>query len=125
GGGLDPNCYFMAPVWLAERDRGPLSDFLSQMVIAGIQFNDDLRPRYANGHVNWYFQINADWGGSWRSRSMGEHTFPFDLVLFSATPLHDPRFEDTELEPGVPLRRVILKAPAARFQVVPGTHAPP
>jgi heavy metal sensor kinase len=130
GSGLDPNVYHMAPVWLAERGRGRLSEYLSRMAITAIQFNEEALPRfneevqsrYAHGHANWYFQINAEYGTSWRSRSMAERTFPFDLARFAATPLHDPRYDDTELEPGVSLRRVILKAPAARLQIVPANR---
>src|SRR5262249_33551955 len=70
-----------------------------------------------------YFQINTVGSRrivSWYSRSMENESFPFDDKKFASTELVRPVFDDTELEPGVPLRRVTLKASVGQFKFRPG-----
>jgi heavy metal sensor kinase len=110
------------PVWLGERAGGPLAWHMHSLFAGTIRFNEDLMPRDAGGHVAEYFQINNDSGLVWHSRSMGGRSFPFDGSLLGSTPLLEPRKDETELEPGVRVRRLVLKSPVAGVVFTPAAQ---
>jgi heavy metal sensor kinase len=90
-----------------------------QRSVTDIKFNEvvlstALDPRSLGNQVTEFFQVNSD-RAVWHSSSMGERSFAFDLETFKNAPLHTPQFDDTELEPGLALRRVTLKVPVARY----------
>jgi heavy metal sensor kinase len=118
--GLNANFLLVLPLWLTDAGRNSYFESLQRRFITEIQFHEDDLPRYGDGRVQEYFQIDSEEGNPWRSRSMKDRSFPFAVSVFRNTPLHEARFTDTELEPGLTVRRVTLKAPVARFLFVPG-----
>lgn len=120
--GLDPNGTLLLPIWLMERGHNPTFDYMMWTLPAEIQFNEEVLPRYADGQVAEYFQINTEAGKAWRSSSLGENSLPYSRTAFESAQLLDPRFDELELRPGVIVRRVTLKAPVARTKFFPPTR---
>src|SRR5262249_36299996 len=104
----NPTGFALAPVWLAERHRGPLAEYFHRRLAAEIQIQEDALTPFGDGQVAEYFQINSERGRPCRSRSMGDLEFPFDPNTFKT----NPEFDDTEIH-GVPVRRVRVRAPVA------------
>jgi signal transduction histidine kinase len=112
--GLDPNGFLLAPIWLSERNRNPRTDYLRGLFMAQIRFKEEDLPRLGDVQLNEYFQINSETGAVWRSHSMGDRSFPFSPAIISNTQLLDWHMDDTEIEPGISVRRVTLKVAVAR-----------
>ena len=128
--GDDPTSYLTAPLWLqatnsrqdrfAERPPNPWADFLIRLAMTEIQFNEDALHRDGEEHVQEeYFQINSESGKYWHSHSLGDRFLPFDPSLFAQMQMHKPNLDNVELEPGLMVRRVMLKAPVAKQKVFP------
>jgi heavy metal sensor kinase len=117
--GHNPNGWLMVPQWVAQGAPTRLYFALSHLAAPEIHFVEELLPLMADGGPTEYFQINSfnSEGGStvWRSRSLGEHTLPFDAKAFAGHQaydwMYDWRFDDVEVAPGHTVRRVILKLP--------------
>jgi signal transduction histidine kinase len=63
-----------------------------------------------------FIQVSSDDGGWWASRSLGDHRLPASEILRQEP---DPsRYDTIELPNGVTARRVIVKAPIARYSHV-------
>jgi two-component system, OmpR family, heavy metal sensor histidine kinase CusS len=74
----------------------------------------------ADGQVAEYFQIDSGRGSSYSSPSLGTRFFFLDVNAFAPDEVLHWEFNDTFLQPdGVPVRRVILKASAARLPPPP------
>jgi heavy metal sensor kinase len=70
----------------------------------------------ADGPVAEYFQIDGSRGVSYHSPSLGDRFFPLDINTFAPDQILYWEINNTFLLPdGIPVRRVILKAPAARI----------
>jgi heavy metal sensor kinase len=114
--GLDVTGTFWLSLWLTEHN--PLAEFLYRASVTNFQYvegeHDEVLPGYANGQITEYFQINSDTGKVWSSRSMGAHTFHVDMGLLQMIQRDKPEFDDIELSPGIPLRRVTLRASIPR-----------
>jgi heavy metal sensor kinase len=82
--------------------------------------NNDLLE-HVDEEVAEFFQINSAWGSVYRSQKMEGRSFDFDPGVFKSKVV-DEQFDDARLGPNLKLRRVTLKAPAARF--VPFGGAP-
>jgi heavy metal sensor kinase len=125
--GLNPNGYALMPVWLAEGTRGALAYHIYRAAASEIQLAEEDLPEYVEGAEEQYFQINQEWGGFWRSQSMGTDFFPFDPEQFARTRVFEWAFDDIELRPGLLVRRVTLKAPGSRYRVfwLPGPLSRP
>jgi heavy metal sensor kinase len=124
GVGADANGYLLAPIWFAERNSWPWSEYFRRRRVAEIHFDEDVISRYAADQVIEYFQINGQEGGEWRSRSMGTRAFPFSQDFAARIKPHELRFDDARLEPGVAVRRVTLKVPVTRYLVYPPQRPP-
>jgi heavy metal sensor kinase len=111
----DPYGYALAPIWLSARHQGPLHEWMHS-ILTEIQFDEEILSESTENQLAEYYQINLDRYRVWHSRSMGEHSFSFNSTQFSTT----PQWADVELEPGVQLRLVRLKAPVANFVYPPG-----
>lgn len=114
-----PNGHLLLPLWLAEYgfDR-PLAFRAYHMLAHELQFSEEVLPRYHDGQVTEYFQVNSEMGSTWRSRTMDGHAFPFEPEDLTRTNLFDPKFDDYELAPGHVVRRVRVKAPITRIRNV-------
>src|SRR5439155_5556778 len=88
----------------------PLAFRLSRLSAAELVFPEGFLSQHADTPDAAYYQVNSDWGGGWRSPSLGARSFPFDPAQFARTPLYDWKFDDAELPSGVAVRRVTLKA---------------
>jgi two-component system, OmpR family, heavy metal sensor histidine kinase CusS len=108
----------LSPLWAGTTCKGPLAGRMYNLCGTEIQFNEEDIPPFPDGPVTEYFQITSEWGNSWRSRSLGEHSFPVSAKDFETLRLFDWRFDNPEVEPGVSVRRVTLNAPVARFRYV-------
>lgn len=123
--GLNPNAQVLMPLWVAEGTPGTLAFRLHRIMSNDIQINEEDLTHIGDGDVTEYFQINSEWGNTWRSQSMEEYFFPFDPKQFARTALFTWKFDDTVIRPGVPLRRVTLKAPISRYRILWVPHRPP
>src|SRR5207244_7472728 len=79
-----------------------------------IELNEEDLPRYDAGRVAESFQINAEVGISWRSKSLGEGAFPFypDQLKTTSVQLLQSQFDEIEMKPGETVRRVRFLAPS-------------
>ncbi len=120
--GLDPNGCLFLPIWLvdAEHHRSTYFERLLRRSRSEIQLDEKDLPPPADGQVKEYIQIDSEGGSTWRSQSMVNRFFPFDASMFATVPMYVPKFDDTELAPGLRVRRVILKAPVAHLLIIPG-----
>ncbi|HXG10774.1 MAG TPA: ATP-binding protein [Gemmataceae bacterium] len=106
--GLSPNGYVLVPVWVAESVESPLNAPFQ------IQLQEENLLTSEEEDTSYYYQINSSWGPSWRSRSLGDRWLPFNPGRFADKVL-DWEADDVELERGLVVRRVVLKAPVARI----------
>jgi signal transduction histidine kinase len=120
--GLTPSGAAAVPVWAMASQRGPVSFELYRRFLTGIRLNqDDLvhhsegvtADHRAEGQAADYFQIDTSWGASYRSPSLGSRSLPTETM--AAVDPGMPEFDDVQLEPGVPVRRVVLKTSMVRL----------
>jgi len=112
---------------------GLLDAITTAYFLPELQFNEEEIYRdKADESAKDYFQMDSNlWHTSWRSRSMGDHTFPISKDIFTdpSHPLLEPEWNDREIEPGHIVRCVSLKAPmwlgSYRFSWIPGAPPPP
>jgi heavy metal sensor kinase len=116
--GLSPSGPGSVPLWLLASQRGPVSFEMFRSGITDIRLPQSDILDHSESLPAEYYQINASWGGSFHSKEMGSRSFPVDPMAF-ATDDGVTRFDDTELEPDIPVRRVILKAPVGMFGPLP------
>jgi two-component system, OmpR family, heavy metal sensor histidine kinase CusS len=122
--GATPNAHLFAPLWTIEMDWNRVTQILHRPRSSELLFNEELLARPDDGHPTEYFQVNAEWGSSYRSRSMGGHTFAFNRDEFYRLALYEYRYDEVDLG-GVRVRRVKLKAPISRFKFTPSFARPP
>ncbi len=125
---LLPNGYLAPAVWKEKVGiRAPLFDVSRNQHLrtTEIQFNEDALQPLDSPPVVEYFQINGEGGSMWRSHSMGERVFPFDQQVFESFQLLEHRFDETELNSGLRVRRIMLKAPVAKVRFLPPPRPPP
>jgi len=118
----------LTPFWAATGCKGPLAGRMYQLCSTEIQFSESLVPPFPDGPVTEFFQITSEWGHVWHSANMDDFTFEVDAALFEKTPLLEPVFDELDAEPGVHVRRVTMKVPAARFRFIgsrPGDNLAP
>lgn len=113
---LMPNSHVAASANIAMQ-LSPTSFRLHRSTLTRIKLDEELLRRHIDGPVE-HFQINTEWGNVCRSQSLATETLPFDLAQFRAMPILEWKHDDVTLVSGVVLRRVILKAPISRFQLV-------
>ncbi len=83
---------------------------------AEIKLKDNDLLQHVDEDVAEYFQINGDWGSVYHSKKMAGCTFDFDPGVFrSKDVLGVPHFGETRLGPKLRVRRVMIRAPAARI----------
>jgi heavy metal sensor kinase len=117
---LNPPGYVLAaPAWyfqwasFPQGERSRLASGVFSLMASEWRFEEDALPRHADGQVIEYFQIEGSWSSSvlWRSRSLGDDSLAKPRV-FGSEKLVDWEWDDTELDPGVTIRRFSLKVPA-------------
>jgi two-component system, OmpR family, heavy metal sensor histidine kinase CusS len=132
----NPDGQFLAAGWLAEgarpappprkgdRPEPPGGELSWKMASewfrqlggkAEITIDENLLRPGDDGQAATYFQINSVWGSTYRSRSLGNRSLPFDRAVFGQDLVLTMEFDDVQLDPGRPLRRVLLKAPPANL----------
>jgi heavy metal sensor kinase len=126
-----PTSPLVLPVWYTDRSQygdHMHPSFRFRSMLAQIEVSESSMPKYSEEQALGYFQINTVIPSfpqgkkkivAWYSRSMEDDVFPFDEEKFVRTDLVTPTFDDTELEVGVPLRRVTLKASIAQVKYRP------
>jgi heavy metal sensor kinase len=112
--GLAPGGCASMPVWLATSQRGPLSYELYGRSVWEIRLNQSELLHHSDDQIAEYFQIDTSWGGSFRSQAMGSHAFPPNPRGFEEESGVSWHFDDTVLQPDIPVRRVVLRASAIR-----------
>jgi heavy metal sensor kinase len=105
-GASNPYCLLAAPMWL--------SCLNAEILQNAIQIHEEYLHD-ANHDPNLdttYFQVNFEWGGVWRSRSMGNHQFAFDLPTMQKMDFRESEMRDIELEPTLKVQRFAHRFPA-------------
>lgn len=116
---LNPHGQLLMPVWLAEGTDGPVTHHLRWPPIIRIEFADDVISRQDEGHATEYFQIYSELGHPLQhSASLGDKSFTLDPAMRSQLGLFEWHLDDAEVQPGVSVRRVTLKAPVSRFRIL-------
>src|SRR5438105_1992122 len=114
--GLAPTGLLVAPVWLAS-GSGPLADSLFRDFVAEFHYEGGgaaVHPPPERQPTE-YFQINFEGNALWKSGTLGANTLPFDRAAFGKMEFGPPQFEDIQLESGIRVRRIMMKATFARF----------
>lgn len=120
--GLAPTGPAAVPLWaIASQQRGIVSFELYRNTVTEIHLPQSELLEHSEGFVAPYYQINTPRGGSFHSKELGSRSLPGDPMT-SAT--DEGVFDDTILEPDIPVRRVMLKASLARFGPPPGPTGP-
>ena len=115
--GLSPYGYVQMPIWLGESYRSGISTRIHRLLATELQFNEDILPRPATDIPHdEFFQVTTEWGNIWRSRALGTQSMPKQLPAFEKGSGLDWKFDDVTLDSGVKVRRVVLKAPLARYR---------
>jgi two-component system, OmpR family, heavy metal sensor histidine kinase CusS len=119
-----PGGPLVLPAWLAQAGvrRGPLWSPLVFDVVRHNLVELRLPPsefhiaRRGGGHgEDIYYQIESGWGGlPLRSPSLGARWFHGDPAKFAPDEVLHSEYDNLELSPGVPVRRVRLKVSSAR-----------
>jgi signal transduction histidine kinase len=137
---LAPEAHLHVPLWLAQSSQGPLAYRIFRLATTEIQIAPEDLPLFGDDKVAdspiskylslpHYIQISTIWGTTWQSASMeqGELAFPDHPEDFADLPLFESRFDYCELDPGVKVRRVVLRAPVVRFRQIGGpvSRTPP
>lgn len=93
--------------WTIYRAQGTVTEFHEDFL------SNSADPSSSGYQVTFYIQVNFDNGKVWHSSSMGDRSFAFDPEAFKNMPggRPPPPAEDTELEPGLAVRRLMLKVP--------------
>jgi signal transduction histidine kinase len=111
---IAPQSHFTTYAWVAQAFKSPLSSTMWKRFAHEIQFNEDELPH--EGSIPDYFQVNSEWGSSWRSKSLGKNWLPFDSNLFSTLNVFAWSFENITIFDGSTVRSVNLRAPITRFR---------
>jgi heavy metal sensor kinase len=85
---LDVRGALIAPLWVIPDKGGPnpyLESF-RRLPFVEIQFHAEDLPRYADGRVNQYFQINTEGGTTWRFQLLSEQPSVPALMTGSIAP---------------------------------------
>jgi two-component system, OmpR family, heavy metal sensor histidine kinase CusS len=122
---LTPQGHLLTPLWVAEHRNRDLSEKLRNVLASQIQLDEDLLHRGVE-HGSDLFQIDSRRGtrGGWRSKSLGDRALPFDPDQFEGMQMLSTQYDDLEFG-GIKMRRVMLKAPIARFGFLPSTRQIP
>jgi len=116
--GLNPKAAVTAPLWLQDKMQGWTAFSLNRIPFIKIQYAEDVVVGESEGHDTEYFQVYTSKGETLQhSRSMGKHSFTLDRAVREKTGLFEWQPDETELAPGVHVRRVTLKTPVTRFRV--------
>lgn len=123
-GSIAPQSYLTSYAWIAQATKTPLSSAMYKRLAHEIQFNEDELPN--DSSIPDYFQVNSEWGSSWRSKSLGKGSLPFSSSQFSTLNLFAWSYENIVTPDGIPVRSVSLRAPISRFRAtLPGRHLLP
>jgi signal transduction histidine kinase len=112
---LAPAGYVLTPTWALQGARGPFFFELHWRNVAAIKLNTSDLLRDVDDQVAEYFQINDGHSSSYHSESMADRSFPLDVKAFHPDKLVHWEWDDLKLDPETPVRRVVLKASAARM----------
>ncbi|MBL8793343.1 MAG: hypothetical protein JNM56_05525 [Planctomycetia bacterium] len=132
---LSPHPEMQVPLWAVQSHKGPLATRIVRLASLEVQLDEDALPRFPDDRkddigapIVEYYQITTEWGNIWRSESMEDLVFSFDLGLFASPRVVDWKFDNYELKSGYTVRRVTLKAPVTRIKYrnagAPGTWKP-
>lgn len=118
-----PNGFVLFPGWFTTQFRGPLyGEVLRQ--VPEIRFNREELTQQLND-VTEYYQVDTVWGSTYRSDSLSSGGMSIDLRAFAVNKVLHFEFNDYVLPSGVPVRRVMLKAPSSRLVPTGPTFPPP
>jgi heavy metal sensor kinase len=115
------------PLWLAGSQPGPVPFELYAPILFQIrlgQSEGDLL-HHTDDQDAQYFQIDVVWGGTFRTRAMGNRDFPLNPAVMAPEGGVSWYFDDAVLEPDTPVRRVLLKTSPVRFAPPPVGDRPP
>ena len=106
------NGHLTSQLWLAmARGYGGYPQF--SLIHPEFVIPDNVRLRVTEDSTE-FWQIDTSWKQSLRSESLGELEMPFDLDQFSKASPGAMAFDNLELEPGLNVRRVVVRQPAFR-----------
>jgi heavy metal sensor kinase len=91
-------------------------------VISGIDV-DKNELAHVGENLAPYIQIDHAWGGTYRSEALGSRSMPLDPTQWSSDTTVDWRYDVVELDPGVEVRRVVLRMTPPRWRFTPGDQA--
>jgi heavy metal sensor kinase len=115
---LNPHGDLLMPLWLLEGGDRRLAFRIPHNPLIKIQFADDVMLREDGGSNQDYYQIFNEQGYPvQQSRSMGDRSFMLDPAVRDGLALFGEQFDDAELKPGEPVRRVTLKVPVSSMRV--------
>lgn len=111
---LPPGPFGQVPVLttLATWLRSPISWEINTRYATVVTLMED--ETYHNTDYE-FVQMTADWGASWRSRSLGDYQLPFDTSRFRRDVDAKPVWDFVDLPDGTKVRRVVVKAPVTRW----------
>jgi heavy metal sensor kinase len=120
GAAAVPNGHVLFPAWAFQGfpTSWPFFDLARTVPITPeFRFKEEELLHQVDPQVAEYFQITSTWGSAYRSPSLVQagRYLTFDRSLFSREAVLDWKFDQTELEPGWMVFRVILKAPTRDF----------
>jgi heavy metal sensor kinase len=90
-----------------------------------IKFDEDDLAEHLDLRIAQYRQADDNYGGAYRSPSLGEHVLPFDPSQFTSDQVLDWRHDIVALEPNCQVLRVILKVVPRRFPRSTASARPP
>jgi len=101
-----------------ETSGGSLGNGLNARFATELTLAED--ETYHNSDYE-FVQMTAEWGASWKSRSLGNSVLPLDQSRFRRDVDSKPFWDFVTLPDGRTVRRVVVKAPVTRYARPTGT----
>src|SRR5262245_10226051 len=108
-----PNAYLTTPGALVLGTEKPLGFDPNKPNLANIRFDEDDIAEHVDTRIAQYRQADDNYGGSYRSPSLGDHIMPFDPSLFPSEEVLYWRHDILSPGPGCDVLRVVLKVSPA------------
>lgn len=109
-----PNAHLTTPAALMLGTDKPLGIDPNRISLSRIKFDEDDIAEHIDTRVAQYRQADDNWGGAYRSLSLGSHIMPFDPSSFPSEEVLYWRHDILSPGPGQDVLRVILKVSPTR-----------
>jgi heavy metal sensor kinase len=116
-----PYGHFSSLGWIAETNRQLSNPEWLKTLRGDLNLDTNQLQQNVNEKIAEYYQLDGFWvwGATYRSKSLGERSFPFDPETFAVDQVVHYEIADYRLDADTTVRRVILKVSGAKVVAPP------